>query len=120
MYFVLAAICIHFLLRRGIKSPPQIIIFVYTLLMFFATTIYFVSACAWSEVEFVEATVNVAVYDTRTSTRLSLLKDTSYIVNIWLADSLLVLTLYKEGITMLIDCVRRSIVYVLYGDGSSL
>ncbi len=90
IYFVLAAICIHFLLKRRTETRSQKIILGYTICMLVITTIYFVSGCVWSEIEFVEATVDISVFDTLQSSSLAILKDTAYVVNIWLADSLLV------------------------------
>ena len=58
--------------------------------MFLVTTIYYVSGCVWAEVEFVESTANIDQYDMETNSRLSILKNTAYVVNIFLADSLLV------------------------------
>ena len=58
--------------------------------MFLVTTIYYVSGCVWAEVEFVESTANSDQYDMETNSRLSILKNTAYVVNICLADSLLV------------------------------
>ena len=89
-YAVLAAICIHFLLKRRSNTRAHRIILAYTILMLVVTTIYYVSACVWAEVEFVESTANIELYDLRTDSRLSVLKNTAYVINIYLADSLLV------------------------------
>ncbi|TBU39965.1 hypothetical protein BD309DRAFT_968480 [Dichomitus squalens] len=89
-YAVLAAICIHFLLKRRSNTRSQKIILAYTILMLAMTTLYYVSGCVWAEVEFVESTMNIDVYDLQTNSRLSVLKDTAYVINIYLADSLLI------------------------------
>ncbi|CDO72006.1 hypothetical protein BN946_scf184943.g41 [Trametes cinnabarina] len=94
IYLVLAAICIHFLLKRRSKTNSQRIILAYTIVMLFLSTGYFVSATIWSEVEFVESTANIAVFDTLLNGRLAILKDTFYTTNIWLADSMLIYRLY--------------------------
>ena len=58
--------------------------------MLIVTTIYYATGCVWAEVEFVESTMNIGQYDLQTNSKLSLLKDTAYVINIYLADSLLV------------------------------
>ena len=90
VYAVLAAICIHFLLKRRFNTRSQKIILTYTILMFLMTTLYYGAGCAWAEIEFVESTMNIDVYDLKTNSRLSVLKDTAYVLNIFLADSLIV------------------------------
>ena len=87
---MLAAICIHFLLKRRRDTRAQRVILAYTILMLIISTIYFISASVWSEVEFVESTVDISVFATLLNSPLALLKDTTYTVNIWLADSLIV------------------------------
>ena len=58
--------------------------------MLIVTTIYTIAAIVWSEVEFVESTVDISVFDTLLDSPLAILKDTAYTFNIWLADSLIV------------------------------
>lgn len=87
---MLAAICIHFLLKRRSNTLSHRIILAYTILMLTVTTIYYASGCVWAEVEFVESTANIELYDLQTNSRLSVLKNTAYVFNIYLADSLLV------------------------------
>ena len=58
--------------------------------MFAVTTIYFVTACKWSEVEIVESTADIGAFAALQSSRLALVKNTAFTLNIWLADSLLV------------------------------
>ena len=100
MYVPLAGICIHFLVHRGKQGRAHRVILGYTLVMFCVSTIYFVYGCKWSEIEFVESTVNIGVYASLQDSRLAILKDTAFTVNIWLADSLLVrLSLYMGVIT---------------------
>ncbi|KAL1941007.1 hypothetical protein VTO73DRAFT_7643 [Trametes versicolor] len=94
IYAVLACICVHFLLKRRSKTRSQRIVLVYTVAMFIVGTGYFIAACVWSEVEFVESTVDISVFDTLLNSRLAILKDTFYTVNIWLADSLLLYRLF--------------------------
>ncbi|OSC99582.1 hypothetical protein PYCCODRAFT_1438145 [Trametes coccinea BRFM310] len=94
VYLVLAAICIHFLLKRRSKTNSQRVILAYTIVMFILSTGYFVSATIWSEVEFVESTEDIALFDTLLNGRLAILKDTFYTTNIWLADSLLIYRLF--------------------------
>ena len=90
MYVILAGICTHFLVRRGRQRRSYPVILGYTLATFCVSTIYFVSGCKWSEIEFVESTVDIGVYASLQDSRLAVLKDTAFTVNIWLADSLLV------------------------------
>ncbi|KAI0648776.1 hypothetical protein C8Q79DRAFT_904402 [Trametes meyenii] len=104
IYVVLAVICIHFLLQRRRKTTSQRIVLVYTFVMLIVSTAYFVCASVWSEVEFVERTSDIGVFDTHLDSTLAILKDTFYVINIWLADSLLVyrLTIIWGGSTLLI------------------
>lgn len=91
LYVLLASICLYFLLGPGRKSGrPHIVMIVYTVTMFVTTTIYFVAAAAWSEIEFVETPLRSGVFAVQLSNRLAVLKDTTSVVNIWLADSLIV------------------------------
>ena len=62
----------------------------YTLLLFAVQTVYFIAGCKWSTIEFVDATVDPALFAGELSSHLSLLKDTMYTVDIWLADSFIV------------------------------
>ncbi|KAI9060761.1 hypothetical protein FKP32DRAFT_1577299 [Trametes sanguinea] len=94
VYLVLAAICIHFLLKRRAKTNSQRVILAYTIVMLILSTGYFVSATIWSEVEFVESTEDIALFDTLLNGKLAILKDTFYTTNIWLADSLLIYRLF--------------------------
>jgi hypothetical protein len=58
--------------------------------MFIVSTIYFCTATKWSEIEFVESTVNPAAFATLLSSKIAIAKDTASVVNIWLADALIV------------------------------
>ncbi|KAI0324257.1 hypothetical protein GY45DRAFT_1349503 [Cubamyces sp. BRFM 1775] len=91
IYLVIAVICIYILLKRrsASKTYAHRIILSYTVLMLIVSTGYFVCGAVWSEVEFVESTADISVYDTLLNSPLAVLKDTLYVVNIWLADSLL-------------------------------
>ncbi|KAJ7840749.1 hypothetical protein B0H13DRAFT_2100306 [Mycena leptocephala] len=94
-YFVLAAVCIHFLLKKQRRSSRgQYIVLAYTCLMLVVNTIYFIAASKWSELEFVESTENPAIFAAQLSTTYALIKDTTYTVNIWLADSLMIYRAY--------------------------
>ncbi|KAI9060762.1 hypothetical protein FKP32DRAFT_1013146 [Trametes sanguinea] len=93
-YFVLAVICIHFLLKRRAKANSQRVILAYTIVMLLFTTGYFVSGAMWSEIEFVESANNIAEYASSLNQTLAIVKDTFYILNIWLADSLLIYRLH--------------------------
>ena len=90
MYVVLASICIHFLLSRKKNSRSRNILLAYTVLMVVVNTIYFVTGSVWAEIEFVESTAIIGAYDTALSSVTSILKNTFYVIDIWLADSLLV------------------------------
>ncbi|PIL32234.1 hypothetical protein GSI_05479 [Ganoderma sinense ZZ0214-1] len=110
-YAILAAICIHFLLKRRSNGLPHRIILTYTILMFAVTTIYYATGCVWAEVEFVESTANIELYDLQTNSRLSVIKNTAYVFDIYLADSLLIHRLFVvwEGLVPVI--VFPSIVW---------
>ncbi|KAF8514422.1 hypothetical protein BU17DRAFT_68359 [Hysterangium stoloniferum] len=106
MYVIIAGISIHFLLRRGGRTrrwQHQITLW-YTLAMLVVSTIYYISGAKWSEVEFVESTVNPGVFATLLSNPLAICKDTAFTVNIWLADSLIIYRLY---------CIWQSNIYVV-------
>lgn len=62
--------------------------------MFTVSTIYFCSAAKWSEIEFVESTVNPALFASSLSSPIAIAKDTASVVNIWLADSLIIYRTY--------------------------
>ncbi|KAJ7781714.1 hypothetical protein DFH07DRAFT_385330 [Mycena maculata] len=94
-YFVLAAICIHFLLKKNRRSSKgQHVVLAYTCLMLVVNIIYFVAASKWSEIEFVESTENPAIFAAQLSTNYAIIKDTAYTINIWLADSLMLYRTY--------------------------
>ncbi|KAJ6598437.1 hypothetical protein DFH09DRAFT_1356681 [Mycena vulgaris] len=94
-YFVLAAVCIHFLLKRpGHSSTSRHVILGYTCLMLVVNTVYLVAASQWSEIEFVESSENPAIFAAQLSTNYAIIKHTAYIVNIWLADSLMIYRAY--------------------------
>lgn len=63
---------------------------VYTVLTLVLQTIYFVAGSKWSEIEFVETTVDPGVFASQLSSRLAILKNTCYTVIIWLSDGFLV------------------------------
>ncbi|KAL7278322.1 hypothetical protein ACG7TL_008298 [Trametes sanguinea] len=92
-YLILAAICIHFLLKRRAKGNSQRVILVYTIVMLLFSTVYFVSGAIWSEIEFVESS-NIAGYASSLGQSIYIIKDTFYVLNIWLADSLLIYRLH--------------------------
>ncbi|KAJ7506555.1 hypothetical protein B0H11DRAFT_1971772 [Mycena galericulata] len=94
-YFILAAVCIHFLLKKQRRSSKgQYVVLAYTSLMLVVNTIYFIAASKWSELEFVESTENPAIFAAHLSSDYAILKDTMYTVNIWLADSLMIYRTY--------------------------
>ncbi|KAJ7705445.1 hypothetical protein B0H17DRAFT_668545 [Mycena rosella] len=91
-YFVLAAVCIHFLLKQQRNYfQSRHVVLTYTCLMLVVNTVYFIAAAKWSEIEFVETSEDPAVFAVQLSTTYAIIKDTAYIVNIWLADSLMIL-----------------------------
>ncbi|KAJ7182736.1 hypothetical protein C8R43DRAFT_1083654 [Mycena crocata] len=87
IYVVLAYQCIKRLIRAEKWTTGRIALLAYTSLLFCLQTIYFVSGCKWSEMEFVEAQVDPAVFATQHSSTLALLKAAVYVVNIWVADA---------------------------------
>lgn len=58
--------------------------------MFIINTIYFGAAAKWSEIEFVEGTVNPGVFATLEWSHIAILKNVAYTFNFWLSDSLVV------------------------------
>jgi hypothetical protein len=66
------------------------VLLAYTILLFVSETIYFIAASKWSAIEFVDAPVDPAIFAGELSSRISLLKDTMYVITIWIADSFIV------------------------------
>ncbi|KAJ7705444.1 hypothetical protein B0H17DRAFT_856570, partial [Mycena rosella] len=95
IYIVLAYQCIKRLLRRTDKRTSGCVaLLAYTVLLFVLQTIYFVAGCKWSEIEFVEAPVDPAVFASQQSSMLSVLKGTVYSINIWVADAFILYRAY--------------------------
>lgn len=90
IYVVLAGISMYYLLQHRQHTKGQYVLIAYTCAMFTVSTIYFCSAAKWSEIEFVESTVNPALFASSLSSPIAIAKDTASVVNIWLADSLIV------------------------------
>lgn len=90
LYAGLAAICFHFFFKYRRKSNAHRIIVAYTVIMFVINTIYFGAAAKWSEIEFVESTVDPGVFATLESSHIAILKNVAYVFNFWLSDSLIV------------------------------
>ncbi|OCH93795.1 hypothetical protein OBBRIDRAFT_801701, partial [Obba rivulosa] len=74
---------------RSTASPLRRILTAYTVAIFIATTIYFIAAAKWNEIEFVEDGSGSASFAVQTSDRMAVMKDTAITVNILLADSLI-------------------------------
>ncbi|KAJ6545290.1 hypothetical protein B0H19DRAFT_1266748 [Mycena capillaripes] len=66
----------------------------YTILLFALQTIYFVTGCKWSEIEFVESTVDPAIFASQQSSMLAVMKNTVYTLNIWVADAFILYRAY--------------------------
>ena len=66
------------------------ILLAWVVTVFILQTIYFVSGSKWSEIEFVESTEDPGVFAGQLSSRLTVLKDTTYTVTIWMADGFIV------------------------------
>ncbi|KAJ7781726.1 hypothetical protein DFH07DRAFT_728698 [Mycena maculata] len=95
VYVVLAYQCIRRLVRRTQTwTLGRVALLTYTSLLFALQTIYFVAGCKWSEIEFVESSVDPAVFASQQSSMLAVLKDTVYTVNIWVADIFLLYRAY--------------------------
>lgn len=90
MYAVLAGICLHFLLQRKTRTTGHYITLGYTVLMLLVSIIYFTCSCKWSEIEFVEATIDPSLFAILTgASTLTVTKNAASVVNIFLADSLI-------------------------------
>ncbi|KAJ7506559.1 hypothetical protein B0H11DRAFT_1971785 [Mycena galericulata] len=95
IYVVLAYQCIRRLVKRTQRWTIGLVaLLIYTILLFSLQTVYFVAACKWSEIEFVETQVNPAVFASQQSSMLAVLKDTVYTVNIWVADAFILYRAY--------------------------
>ncbi|KAJ7489355.1 hypothetical protein FB451DRAFT_1125683 [Mycena latifolia] len=94
-YVALAYQCIRRLVRTTDKwTSGRAALLAYTILLFVLQTIYFVAGCKWSEIEFVEAPVDPAVFASQQSSTLSVLKGAVYSVNIWVADAFILYRAY--------------------------
>ncbi|TBU39969.1 hypothetical protein BD309DRAFT_928018 [Dichomitus squalens] len=87
IYVTLAA----YTAARVIKSPlrhraGKKVLLAWISATFAVQMIYYVGGSKWSEIEFVESAVDPGVFASQLSSRLAILKDTSYTVIIWLAD----------------------------------
>lgn len=80
----------YYLLQQRQHTKGQYVLITYTCAMFIVSTIYFCTAAKWSEMEFVESTVNPAAFASALSSEIAIAKDTASVVSIWLADSLIV------------------------------
>ncbi|KAM5537653.1 hypothetical protein V8D89_008731 [Ganoderma adspersum] len=98
IYVTLAAICIHFLLQRRSSARSHRVVLWYTVTLLLTGTIWFISGAWFGELELVELSPSVigqfsspklALY-----TRVTLVKNVTYTLNIYLADSLLVYRLF--------------------------
>jgi hypothetical protein len=90
IYVVLAGICIYFQMQHRQQTKGKYALIIYTCSMFIVSTIYFCTATKWSEIEFVESTVDPGAFAALLSSKISVTKDTASVVNIWLADGLIV------------------------------
>lgn len=92
IYVVLAIICIHFLARRRDTTLSHRIILGYTVTMLATGCIWFIAGAWFGELELVELPNIIGQFSSSTNelyTRLSLIKNTFFTINIFLADSLL-------------------------------
>ncbi|KAJ7489354.1 hypothetical protein FB451DRAFT_1125682 [Mycena latifolia] len=112
-YFVLAAVCIHFLVKKQRHySKTRHVILAYTWLMLIVNTVYFIAASKWSEIEFVESNENPTIFAVQLSTTYAIIKNIAYIVNIWLADSLMI---YRAHIIWRNVLVLLSSIAIYFG-----
>ncbi|KAM5544691.1 hypothetical protein V8D89_001589 [Ganoderma adspersum] len=87
IYFVIAA----YTAAKILQSPTRHragknVLLGWVAATFVVQMIYYVGGSKWSEIEFVESTVDPGVFAGQLSSRLAVLKDTAYTVLIWLAD----------------------------------
>ena len=94
---MLAAICIHYLIERGKgKGLMKNIFLIYTVAMLTSGTIWFLVGTYWSSLEFVgPASVDPELLQGG-NPHLAILKDTLLILNVWLADSMIVSALIMQ------------------------
>lgn len=88
-YAIIAIIALHYLLKHRRRSSQRLVL-AYTISLFVINTIYFIAAAKWSELEFVESTVNPGIFATLESSPIAILKNSTFVICIWLADSLIV------------------------------
>ncbi|EJD43614.1 hypothetical protein AURDEDRAFT_152478 [Auricularia subglabra TFB-10046 SS5] len=110
LYVVLAGISIHFLLQRKVRARGQWVLLCYTVTMLLVSIVYFVCGCKWSEVEFVEGVASPAEFASLLSSSvLSVTKNTATVVNIFLADSLILYRTWiiwnRNHLCMLVPCI---------------
>jgi len=93
IYVTLAGICMYILLQYNPKTKGRYILIAYTCSMFITTTVYFGAAAKLTEISLIETIFNPAAL-AAVSSKVSMTKNAAYIVNIWLADSLVVYRTY--------------------------
>ncbi|OSX62058.1 hypothetical protein POSPLADRAFT_1056650 [Postia placenta MAD-698-R-SB12] len=93
-YLLLAIQCIYGLLTKHGSTSGRNVALGYAVLLFIVQTVYYAAGCRWSAIEFVDASIDPAVFASELSGNLSLLKDTMYVINIWVADSFLLYRVY--------------------------
>jgi hypothetical protein len=89
IYVILAGISMYILLQYRHQTKGRYVLIVYTCSMFIASTIYFGAAAKLTEITLIETVFNPAAF-AAVSSKVSMTKNTAYVVNVWLADSLVV------------------------------
>lgn len=79
----------YILLRYRHQTKGRYVLMGYTCSMFIASTIYFGAAAKLTEITLIETVFNPATF-AAVSSKISMTKNTAYVINIWLADSLVV------------------------------
>lgn len=97
-YLLLAIQCIYGLLTKHGSTSGRNVALGYAVLLFIVQTVYYAAGCRWSAIEFVDASIDPAVFASELSGNLSLLKDTMYVINIWVADSFLVSVTFVHSV----------------------
>jgi hypothetical protein len=106
----------YYLLQHRQHTKGQYVLIIYTCAMFTVSTIYFCCAAKWSEIEFVESTVNPGVFASLLSSPIAIAKDTASVVNFWLADSLIVCsTNHGSNAESDLGCACRFTGHMWYG-----
>ncbi|KAF8909346.1 hypothetical protein CPB84DRAFT_1509098 [Gymnopilus junonius] len=108
IYFILTAICIHYMFVNRTKNW---LVLAYLIVSLLVTTLFLAASAKYTELLLLETAVN-PVATQKLSQRLDLLQQVAYSVKIWLADSLLVYRLWIVWLGSCLVIIFPSILFI--------